>query len=184
MRRRAFLLGLLIAGTAAAQEEAASDAAAAVQSPILTIDTELLYRGSLFGKRMAAGLEAEGAALAAENRRIEAELTAEEKALTDQRAGMDPEAFSALADAFDEKVRTKRREQDGKARGLSLQQGAGRDTFLRAAAPVLEAMMRESGAAVVLDRREVFLSVTAIDITSDAIARIDAAIGDGADLDN
>ncbi|MGD9866344.1 MAG: OmpH family outer membrane protein, partial [Pseudodonghicola sp.] len=51
---------------------------------------------------------------------------------------------------------------------------------LRAARPVLETLMRETGAGVILERNSVFLSANATDITDEAIARIDAAIGDGA----
>ena len=51
--------------------------------------------------------------------------------------------------------------------------------FLTAAAPVLEQIMREAGAAVILEQRSVFVSANAIDITKKAIERIDAQLGDG-----
>ena len=57
-----------------------------------------------------------------------------------------------------------------------------RVTFLNATAPVLEDLMRASGAAVILDRRSVFLSATAVDITDDAIERLDAVLGDGSTM--
>ena len=41
--------------------------------------------------------------------------------------------------------------------------------------------MRETGAAVVLEQRSVFISANAIDITDTAIARIDAVLQDGTD---
>lgn len=150
-----------------------------VRSPVLVIDSDVLYRDSAFGRRVLADVEAERTALAAENRQIEADLTAEERDLTERRATLDPATFRDLADAFDEKVRAIRREQDAKARALSLALEDSRGAFLTAAAPVLEAMMREAGAAVVLERRSVFLSLNLIDITRDAVARIDAELGDG-----
>ncbi len=153
-----------------------------VRSPVLVVESDLLFQGSAFGRRISAEVEAESAALAAQNRQIEADLTEEERALTEQRPTLEPEAFRQLADAFDEKVRSIRQEQDAKARALRRRQDVGRAAFLNAAAPVLESMMREAGAAVVLERRSVFLSLNAIDITRDAIARIDAEIGDGGDL--
>ena len=40
--------------------------------------------------------------------------------------------------------------------------------------------MREAGAAVILERRSVFVSLNAIDITADAIALLDETLGSGA----
>lgn len=150
-----------------------------VQSPVLTLEIDRLFAESAFGRRVAAEIEAEGAAIAAENRRIEAELTEEERALTDRRAELSPEAFRPLAEAFDEKVQRLRNEQDAKARALGTRTDDARRRFLAAAQPVLEEIMRESGAAVVLERRTVFLAAGLIDITDLALRRIDAAIGDG-----
>lgn len=151
----------------------------AVASPVLTINQEELFQNSAFGRRIEAELNAASAALAAENRRIEAELADEEQALTDRRATMDPAEFRALAEAFDAKVVELRRTQDGKARDLSRRPEEARQEFFRAVVPVLTAVVRERGAMVILDTRAVLLSADAIDITAEAIARIDAALGDG-----
>lgn len=150
-----------------------------VQSPILTITSDRLFGGSAFGKRAAREIEEAGTALAAENRRIEEELTAEEKDLTARRPDMAPEAFRALADAFDVKVQEIRRTQEAKARDLTQKSEAERAAFFQAARPVLVEIMRETRAAVILERSSVFLSANATDITDLAIDRIDAAIGDG-----
>lgn len=153
-----------------------------VQSPILTVESDRLFSDSAFGKRLARELEAESAVLAAENRKIEAKLTAEEKDLTERRPNMDPEAFRVLADAFDEKVNEIRRTQDAKARELNHKRDAERVVYLQSVAPVLEMMMRESGAAIILERSSVFISANVIDITDAAIRRIDNVIGDGSQL--
>lgn len=150
-----------------------------VQSPILTVESDRLFAGSMFGKRIAREIEADGAILAAENRRIEAELTAEEKDLTERRPTMDPEGFRTLADAFDQKVQTIRKQQDAKARALGQRRDASRAIFLRTARPILEAVMREAGATVILERSSVFLSANVSDVTELAISRIDAALGEG-----
>ncbi|MDW3184083.1 MAG: OmpH family outer membrane protein [Roseobacter sp.] len=150
-----------------------------VQSPILTIDADRLFTESDFGQRMVAEFEARGAELAAENRRIEEALEEEERDLTAQRAAMEPAAFRELADAFDEKVQTTRRTQDAKTRELNLAFEERRGVFLTAAAPVLERLMREAGAAVILDKRSVFLSSNAVDVTRAAIERLNAVLGNG-----
>lgn len=148
-------------------------------SAILTISSERLYAESAFGQRVAHEIEAASAVLAAENRGIEVELTAEEQDLTERRPQMDPAAFRALADEFDRKVQEIRRTQDAKARRLVLKNEEERVRFLQAARPVLADLMRESGAGVLLERSSVFLSANAIDMTDIAISRLDALLGDG-----
>lgn len=152
------------------------------RNAILTIATDRMFAGSAFGRRISNEIEAQSAVLAAENRRIEADLTVEEKDLTQRRPEMDAEAFRTLADAFDQKVQANRETQDAKARALNQISEGARVDFLRAARPVLEELMRESGAGVILERSSVFLSANATDITDLAIERIDAAIGDGSAL--
>jgi Skp family chaperone for outer membrane proteins len=148
----------------------------AVESPVLVIDFERAFAESAFGRRLNEEVEREGNAIVAENRRIEAELTAEELRLTEQRATMAPEQFRALADAFDQKVQRLRAEQDAKAEALGSRGEESRIEFLQAARPVLEGLMRETGAAVILERRSVLVAVDSVDITDRAIARIDAQV--------
>ncbi|APZ54645.1 OmpH family outer membrane protein [Salipiger abyssi] len=174
----ALALGLSFSCVAAAAQDSVQPGV--VQSQILTVEIDRLFAESAYGQRITRMLEAEGSEIAAENRRIEAELTAEEKDLTEKRATLSPSEFRALAEAFDQKVQELRREQDTKARSLGNLSEERRRQFLAAAEPVLAQLMREAGAAVILDKRTVFLSAGVIDITDTAIARIDAAIGDGA----
>ncbi|MEW9920746.1 OmpH family outer membrane protein [Marimonas sp. MJW-29] len=150
-----------------------------VISPVLTIDSERLFLQSAFGRRVAAEIEAKGAELTAENRRIEADLEAEERELTEKRATMSPEEFRELADAFDRKVQDTRQAQSAKGRALNALLEQEREVFLNAAAPVLERLMREAEAAVILERRSVFVSASAIEITDDAIALLDETLGSG-----
>ena len=153
-----------------------------VRSPVLVLDFERLYAASAFGRRVAQDIETRGEALAAENRRIEAELTAEERDLTDRRAALPPDDFRALATAFDEKVQRLRDEQDAKTRALGQAGETARRQFFAAAQPVLQGLMAEAGAAVILERRAVLVAADAVDVTDAAVARVDDAIGDGAAL--
>ncbi|MGR3759279.1 OmpH family outer membrane protein [Roseobacteraceae bacterium NS-SX3] len=151
----------------------------APQSGILTIQPDRLFTGSLFGERVAREVEAEGAVLTAENRRIEAQLRAEEQDLTARRSSMEPEAFRALADAFDEKVQETRRVQEAKLREINEMGEAARQEFFTASLPILQQIMREAGAGAILEHSSVFLSAESADVTDLAIERIDAALGDG-----
>lgn len=155
----------------------------APQSSILTISSERLFNDSAFGRRVARELDAQSAVLAAENRKIEADLGAEELDLTDRRLTMEPEAFRVLAEAFDKKVQQIRQTQEAKNRELASFRDGARIEFLNAAGPILEALMRESGAGVILERSSVFLSSNTTDITDLSIERIDQILGDGSPND-
>lgn len=154
------------------------------ESAILTIEAERLFAESAFGLRVSRELEAESAVLAAENRQIEAELTAEEQELTDRRPNMEADAFRILADAFDEKVIQIRREQETKARDLSQKLDQAQIDFLNAVLPILERMMQEANAGVILERTSIFVSADSTDITDLAISRINQVLGDGAQPDS
>lgn len=147
----------------------------AVPSPILTIDQERLFEETRLGLRSTREIDAAAEALTDENRRIEEELRAEEVALTERRATMSADEFAGLADAFDAKVQAIRAEQDAKARALAERQEEARQAFFLDVAEILSEIVREEGAVVILDRRDVFLSADRIDITDRAIARINAA---------
>lgn len=152
----------------------------AVHSPVLVIDFERVFAESAFGRALTADVEATRAEILAENREIEAELTAEEQRLTVQRTQMAPEAFRTLADQFDLKVQRLRAEQDRKAEALGQRGESSRMEFLQAARPVLEQIMRSADAAVILERRNVLVSVDAVDVTDQAIDLIDASVESGA----
>ncbi|WP_299731354.1 OmpH family outer membrane protein [uncultured Tateyamaria sp.] len=178
---RRLCLAIALSGAVAGPVAFTSGPATAqdVRSPILTIDSDRLYRGSAFGQRVLREIEAQNDALADENRVLEQQLENEEAELTAQRDTLSAEEFRALADAFDARVQAIRRERENESRAISAQLENNRDRFLAAAVPVLEAIMREAGAGVVLEQRSVFISANAIDITDAAIARIDAALQDG-----
>lgn len=151
---------------------------APVQSPVLIIDPDRLFEDSTFGRQTITEFEALGAALAAENRRIEDALSEEERALTELRPTISPTEFRTLADAFDAKVQETRRTQDAKGRELNATLEQRRVVFLNSAVPVLEQIMRDAGAAVVLEQRSVFISSNAVDITQIAIDRVNLVLTD------
>ncbi|MGS4947698.1 OmpH family outer membrane protein [Meridianimarinicoccus sp. RP-17] len=146
---------------------------------VATLDQEALFLNSAFGRRVTRELERDRDALTAENREIEADLIAEERALIDRRAELPPAEFAPLAEAFDTKVERIRTEQDRKGRALQVQFEEARQRFLSEIGPVLTDLLRERGAQVLLDRGAVLISVEGVDITAAAIAAIDARLGDG-----
>ncbi|MDZ7909433.1 MAG: OmpH family outer membrane protein [Gemmobacter sp.] len=181
----ALLGGLVPAVPAQAQTGTAAPPAPPreVRSQIATIQPDQLFARTAFGMAMQARTSAASAALQDENRRIEAALEAEERALTDRRKTLPPEEFRTLAEAFDTKVEGIRAAQDAKGRALKRQAEEDRQRFFETALPVLADLMGEIGAVALLDKSGIVLSLDAIDITERAVTRIDAVLGDGSSLE-
>jgi Skp family chaperone for outer membrane proteins len=160
--------------------ETPKDAKPLTAAPILTVDQELLFAESDWGKRTQRMLEETGGKIAAENERLATQLSAEEKALTQQRGTLDPAEFRKQAEAFDIRATEVRRERAKVVENLNAWAEADRAAFYRAALPLMGEMMQERGAVAVLDRRTVFVSLDAIDLTQDLVARLNKDLGDGA----
>lgn len=178
---RGFLFALSLAGSLALMGAAQAQTLGRVDSPILTVDRDRLFAGSLYGQRINRELETASAAMAAETRKIETALEAEEIELTARRATLAPEDFRALADAFDEKVQALRKERDTAETNLRQQIEQAQLAYFDQIGPLLGALVRERGAVMILDRRAILLTAADVDITDAAIARIDAVLGDGAE---
>ncbi len=184
----AFGAALCLAGGAQAQSPAPAQAQTAraevqavIRSPVLTLNYEQFIAGSQMGQQMSANYEAERARLEAANAEIASQLEAEELALTKARDTMQPDAFRKAASDFDEKVQKIRQERRDAETILARKRDDLRSRFEQAAVPVLSALMREAGAAVILEVRSTVLSLEQVDITDLAIQRLDAAFAASAD---
>lgn len=153
-----------------------------VTPPVLTLDQERLFVESAFGKAALAREAADSKALETENAEIEQALILEEQDLTERRATLPADEFAALAQAFDVKVEQIRSDQDAKARAVTRRRDEDRQRFLQAAVPVLGSLLSEKGAVAILDKNAIILSLSSIDVTGAAIAKVDAALGDGTSL--
>ncbi len=179
--RRSALAGLWLAvaafvgcGQVAAQETPA---------PLLTLDQDRFFLESDFGKAASERERVATAALELENKRIEAELVTEEQALTDLRKTLSAKDFAAQADAFDQKVERIRTEQDAKSRQLTAARDKDRQEFLKAAVPVLGELLGKKQATAILDKNLVIVSLSAIEVTDEAIALVNAALAKAAPAD-
>ena len=176
------LVALGICGPGQAQTDTTvplGPVAVAATPSILTLDQDRLYAESRFGQALEKAAAEAAARLGAENRQIESDLAAEEKALTDRRATLSAEEFKPLAEAFDAKVERIRAEQEAKSKAVQDKRDAGRRAFFTAVLPVLAELMRQRGAQAILNKSAVILSFDSFDITDAAIQAIDAKLGDG-----
>ncbi|WP_324754575.1 OmpH family outer membrane protein [Roseovarius sp. Pro17] len=181
-RHAALALFLALGGVHAANAQAQD--IGTIQSEILTLDPDRLFAETEVGQRLTEQYQSERDALIANNRELEAELRAEEQALTDARKTMSAPEFRAEADAFDAKVRSIRAENDQKVRDLERGRELAPLSLMRMAEPILVQVMRDTGGKIILDNRQVLLRADVIDITDLAIARVDAEIGDGSGLES
>lgn len=152
----------------------------AARSPILVVDTDNVLANSTYGAGVEDRFNAAAETLVAENDRIEQQLIAEERALTEERATLPADLFRQRAEAFDQKVTRIRAEQDAKARDVQAIRDTGRDELIRKMTQVLAQIARERGAVIVLERGQVFLSADSIDVTAEVVGRLNSDPGEGA----
>lgn len=167
---RALVVWLILVLPASAQQ---------TSPPVLIVDSERLFVETLYGQRLSSELATQATALQAENDRIVESLTLEERSLTVRRPEMDPQEFRAEAEAFDRKVQDVRRVRDAKNVELQVANAEARSRFEQRVQGIVANIMIERGAVLVLEQRNVVLSVRAANITDDAIVRIDAELGNG-----
>lgn len=143
---------------------------------ILVVDIEAILKRSAAGGAIQSQAEAMRDRFQATFKTREDALLAEERALAELRQELDRETFEARAAAFEAEVRTLRR--DRREIGEQVQRvffGATSELKERLQ-PILVEIMSERRAGVLLDTREVLLSATALDVTEEAIRRLDAAV--------
>lgn len=139
------------------------------------LDEERLFRDSVLGQRVLADIRAAEAALEAENQVLFDQLSAEERSLTEARLTLPPDEFRAQAEAFDTRVEAIRAERAERAATLARQNEAAARAFFDAALPVLVQVMTEAGVDVLLKPDVMILGPDWLDITDQAIGRLDAA---------
>jgi Skp family chaperone for outer membrane proteins len=157
----------------------AQDQTVVLPSPIMVVDFERIFVETLYGKRIAATVSAERERVQADNDRIATELLAEEAALTEARATMEPTAFRDAARAFNERAQAVRLDREIEQTKLIELRDTERAQFLERIRPIVLALMLERGAVVAMDRRAVIQAIGGANGTEDAVSLIDITLGDG-----
>lgn len=177
------ILAAVWAGCVAAQTPPAASGTAAktgptsAQFPILSLDQEALFARSKFGQSLRAELAANAAAAETETKKIDAALAIEERDLTARRAKLPAAEFRALADAFDVKVQKLRAEREAASADLRSHESSARQKFIAEVTKIIGDYMVERGAVAIVDKQAIIVSLLAIDITAEVVARIDAVLG-------
>lgn len=142
--------------------------------PVLVVNLDRLYAESKTGEDIRAALDALEREAQLENDKLVAELIAEEQDLARRRPDMEVADFRAEAAAFDAKAQRIRAERDAKEREIAQARTDAVIQFRDQARGIVGQVMLERNGIVVLDSRTVFIALSAVDITLDVIARLDA----------
>jgi Skp family chaperone for outer membrane proteins len=142
--------------------------------PFLFINQEHILTGSKAGKALLDEEEQARDKLRAEARALDSAFEQEERQLTEQRPKLGTEEFRKLADAFDERVVTARREQDNRATALAQEFDQKRRAFYAQVAPILVMLMDRYHARAIFDENSVLLADQALNITDEVIAELDS----------
>lgn len=144
-------------------------------TPVLVVDLDRALRDS-------AAAVAQRAREAVERRALREKLDGMKRALEDEEAEMVvlrdtlPKAeFDKRVTDFDQRVRTARRVAQEDAAALQARIAAAQTALRQAAQPLMEALMRERGAVLVIDRNTALAVAPEFDATDALIARLDAA---------
>lgn len=169
------MAGLIFLGVAGV------DAASAAPPPpggaptarILMIDMRRVMAGSKVGQDIQRQVEALKAQAQSELKGEEASLRSEETQLQQQAAILAPDVkarrikdFQAKAQAFQLKVQ----QRSGLIQGGVIK---AQQQIEQALGPVLQGIMKERGATVLLDRSSILLAPNSIDVTSLVVQRLD-----------
>lgn len=156
-----------------AKPQGAPQAPAGIPAPrILVIDRAAILRDSAVGKSIIAQVNAYTQQAETEFKGTSASLRSQEQALQQQLAILAPavrdqkiKAFQAQQEAFQKKVND---------RQLQIQGGVlkARQQVEQALGPILQGIMTERGANLLMDRQAIVLGTVDIDITPVAIQRL------------
>lgn len=146
---------------------------AAQETSILVVDLDRAYEISIFGKSMREQFRKDNQDVAAENTLILNALKDEELQLTEDRATLSAEDFSAAAAAFDAKVQKIRSARLEKIRQVDEQFKGLKPQFFKRIEPFFDLIMQQFNATVILEKSSILRSIEGIDITELLVERVD-----------
>lgn len=161
-----------------AQSEPTTEESAKAVTPILIVSMDRILRESNSAVAIQQQADALRSRLRSDLAAREEALRAEELELTKLRETLDPERFSQRVADFKEKVRRLKRETNETGAGLQRAVIEANGALKRALQPILLQLMAERRALVMLDEKDVVISATVLDVTQEAVKRLDEAAPD------
>jgi outer membrane protein len=175
---KAAALAALALGTATALPTAAFAQAAAAQTSIIVVDMDRVGADSAAGKSGQTQLKSKLDSLQARGKTLADQLRSEEETLLKARQAntMAPDAFQAKVKELQTKQNSARTELGNRENELQRSQAYVRQQIFNAVGPIVQAVMRERGASIVLAREAALAVSPTLDVTAEVIRRLDAAL--------
>lgn len=156
-----------------ARAQAARQAPAAV---IILVDSQEILAESAAGKSLRAQIESYRKKFQADLSKREDDLRKQEAELKRQRTLLSPEAFEERRKTFEQQVTGVQREIQDRNKSFETALTDARKQLLTALEPIFADIMKEYGANLMLDQNQVVLGATTLDITKEAIRRLDSKL--------
>lgn len=147
----------------------------ALADSLLLIDRQRVLSESDPARRLRAAEQVRRTTLRQDLDDIQAELEAEEAEISDLRGKVSSAEFDERVQAFDAHVREARSRSQALGTALQTEFEAARKRLVAELGPVLSAMLAAHEADVVLDVRSVLIARPGLDVTEEAIVRLNAA---------
>lgn len=175
---KAAALTATILGTSAALPTAALAQAAAPQSAIIIVDIDRVLTASAAGRGAQAELKTKADGVQSRFTSLQNQFRTEEEQLLKARQSnsMAPEALQAKLKDLQTRSVNANNEINNRQRDLANSVGYVRQQILNGANPIVQALMRERGAQVVLEKGATLISNPALDVTNEVIARLDKSL--------
>ena len=175
---KAAALAAFALGTASALPTAAFAQAAAAQTSIIVVDMDRVGAESAAGKSGQTQLKSKLDSLQARGKTLADQLRSEEETLLKARQAntMAPDAFQAKVKELQTKQNSARTELGNRENELQRSQAFVRQQIFNAVGPIVQAVMRERGASIVLAREAALAVSPTLDVTAEVIRRLDAAL--------
>lgn len=139
---------------------------------VIYVDSNALYTESKAGKDVASQIAALKKSMEDDLGKKAEKLQIEQKQLEGQQSMLSQEAWQAKVRQAQEKQMGLQREADDKQRQLQSAIQSARGKIWQAAGPVLDQLLKEKQAAIVLERMVVLRGTTDIDVTATALDRL------------
>ncbi len=171
-------VAFVAAASAVSVPAKAEDGATAKPAVILIVNTEQLFAQSKVGQSIRKQAQAQAEALQSENEKKSKEMEAEAKKLGDQRALLSQDEFQKKVEALQKKDRQLQKTMQEKGQAFQLGTQQARAKVQAALRPIFVDIMKERGGTVLLDQSVVLAGGVDLDITQEALKRLNEKLSD------
>jgi outer membrane protein len=170
---RAAVIGLALLSASA---PAVAQAQAATPTAILVVDVNRVFAESAAGQDANRQLKAQGDALQARFNQLKTQFGTEEEALRKQQGQIAQEALQQRVNDLVTRQNKANEEIGGKRQALERALQAANQQILSSLRPIIETLMAERSAQMVLDRQVTLNIAPSLDVTTVVIQRLNAKL--------